>query len=268
MLTEEQWAKREGHITASFLPYLMAGDEKRMVAEWMRLVDHPDYVREDLSTFWAPSLGSYLEPFMLDWHERKTAQPLTRRGEWIEHPQFPYVGCTLDAFRESDHCVVDCKVLSRWTNLDEQRAFYTPQLLVQCRSMRAQLASLLIVYGGEEPQEYPAGWDQEYERAVWERVQWFWARVESLQAPCALPVVKGSVPAVKAYDMMATASANAWGSWAAQWLGNRDGAALFNESATELKHLVPPDAVKAYGAGLQVSRSKAGALTIREGSRE
>lgn len=265
MLTDEQWAKREGHITGSFLPYLMAGDEKRMVAEWMRLVEHPDYQRPHLGGDWGPTFGSYVEPFALDWHEAKTGQELTRRGEWVEHPQFAYVGCTLDAFRAADHAVIDCKVLSRWSNLDEQRAFYTPQLLVQCRSVRAQLASLLIVYGGEEPQEYPAGWDQEYERAVWERVQWFWERVESLQPPCALPVVKGSVPAVKAYDMMATSKANAWSVHAGRWLGNRDGAATFAEAAKELKGLTPPDAVKAYGGGIEISRSKAGALTIREG---
>lgn len=263
MLTEEQWAKREGHITASFLPYLMAGDEKRMVEEWMRLVDHPDYQRPDLSEEWAPSLGSYLEPFVIDWYERKTGQALSRRGEWVEHPQFPYVGCTLDAFRAADHTVIDCKVLSRWSNLDEQRAFYTPQLVVQCRSVRAQLASLLIVHGGDEPAEYPAGWDAEYEREVWERVQWFWGRVESLQPPCALPEVRGQVPAVKAYDM---ASSNAWAAQAAQWLGNKESATVFNTATKELKSLVPADAQKAFGHGVQVSRSKAGALTIREGT--
>lgn len=263
MLTEEQWALRAGHITASFLPYLMAGDEKRMVAEWMRLVEHPDYQRPDLSKDWGPSFGSHVEPFALDWHAAKTGQELTRRGEWVEHPQFPYVGCTLDAFRTADHCVVDCKVLSRWSNLDEQRAFYTPQLLVQCRSVRAQLASLLIVYGGEEPQEYPAGWDQDYERAVWERVQWFWERVESLRAPCALPVVKGSVPAVKEYDMTGS---NAWASNAAGWLQFKEAAGIFKASEKELKSLVPQDAVRALGHGVTVSRSKAGALTIREGA--
>lgn len=262
MLTDEQWAKRDGHITASFAPYLMAGDEKRMVSEWMRLVEHPDYVRPDLSREWAPSFGSYIEGFCLDWHQAKTGQELTRRGEWVEHPQYSYVGCTLDSYRDADKCVIDCKVLNRWSNLDEQRAFYTPQLLVQCRSVRAQLASLLIVYGGEEPQEYPAGWDQEYERQVWERVQWFWERVESLQPPCALPVVKGSVPAVKAYDMMATSKANAWSAHAGRWVESRDAAGIFADAAKEIKGLVPPDAVKAYGAGIQVSRSKAGALTI------
>lgn len=265
MLTDEQWAKREGHITASFLPYLMAGDEKRMVNEWMRLVEHPDYVRPDLSKEWGPSFGSYVEPYALDWHERKTGQPLTRRGEWVEHPQFPHVGCTLDSYRDVDKCVIDCKVLSRWSNLDEQRAFYTPQLLVQTRTVRAQLAALLIVYGGEEPQEYPAGWDAEYENQVWERVQWFWGRVESLQPPCALPEVKGSVPAVKAYDMMATGSANAWAAHAGRWLESKEAAGIFADAAKELKGLVPGDAVKAYGAGLQINRSKAGALTIREG---
>lgn len=263
MLTDEQWAKREGHIGASFAPWLMAGDEKRMVSEWMRLVDHPDYQRPLLGGEWGPTFGSYVEPFALDWHEAKTGQALTRRGEWVEHPSLDYVGCTLDAFRESDHCVLDCKVLSRWSNLEEQRAFYTPQLLVQCRAVKAQFAALLVVYGGEEPVEYPAGWNQDYERQVWERIEWFWGRVESLQPPCALPAVKGQVPAVKEYDM---SGSNAWTVYAGRWLGNREAAAVFNESASELKQLVPPDAVRAYGSGIAVSRSKAGSLTIREGT--
>jgi predicted phage-related endonuclease len=262
MLSAEQKRRREGKIGASFVPWLMAGNEEKMRREWMRLVEHPDYVEDDLSRDWGPSFGGYIEPFALDWHEAKTGLPLTRRGEWVEHPQFPYVGCTLDSYREADHCVVDCKVLSRWANLDEQRAFYTPQLLVQCRSVRAQLASLLIVYGGEEPAEYPAGWDQEYEALVWDRVQWFWERVESLQPPVALPEVKGSVPPVKAYDM---GSSNAWAAQAGLWLATKAPAANFASAAKELKGLTPPDAARAYGHGVAVSRSKAGALSIREG---
>ena len=42
-LTAEQQKHREDKITASFLPYLMAGDEKKILTEWQRIVGDPNY---------------------------------------------------------------------------------------------------------------------------------------------------------------------------------------------------------------------------------
>src|SRR5215475_16121879 len=56
-LTPEQHARRDGKIGASFIPYLMAGNEAKLLSEWRRLVGDPEYVEEDLSDVWLPSFG-------------------------------------------------------------------------------------------------------------------------------------------------------------------------------------------------------------------
>lgn len=259
MLTAEQAAKRRGKIGASFVPYLMAGSEDKIRSEWMRLVEHPDYVEEDFSTNWPVQFGSFIENFALDWHQMKTGQALTRRGEWIEHP-CGYVGCTLDAYREADRCVIDNKAPGRWRVLDDVLAFYPGQLVVQRACMQAERASLLIVHGGDEPTEYPISWDAEYEDEVWRRIGWFWACVENLQPPYKLPPAKSLVPAVRVVDMTGN---NSWADFAQTWLGNKEAYAAFNVAAKGVKSLVEDDVAKAFGHGICATRSRAGALTIK-----
>jgi predicted phage-related endonuclease len=262
MLTDEQRARRAGKVTASFVPALMAGDERRMLAEWMRLVDHPDYVEEDLSENWSVEFGSYIEPFALDWHVQRTGYPLTLRGDWVWHSEHSWLGATLDAWREHDSTVIDCKAPGAYRNLDEVRAYYAPQLLVQRACLNADRAALLIVHGGAEPVEYEATWDAAYEAQVWERIHWFWQRVETLQPPCAIPAVKGPVPAIRTVDMTGS---NAWAQGAAEWLGHQAAAGRFNDSVKILKSLIEPDVMKAFGHGISATRSRAGAISIKEG---
>src|SRR4051794_4178493 len=95
MLTAAQQSKRDGHVTASFLPALIAGKGDRIVNEWRRLIGDPSYALEDTSDNWPMRLGDVLESFILDWHERKTGHRIIRRGHFIEHPDLPWLGCTL-----------------------------------------------------------------------------------------------------------------------------------------------------------------------------
>lgn len=261
MLTEEQRLRRYGKIGASFVPALMAGDSQRIGEEWMRLVDHPDYKEPDFSDDWLVQLGSYAEDFTLNWHARKTGQPLVHRGQWMDHPDLAYIGCTLDAYRAVDRMVLDCKWRIGFQPVDEARAYYCGQLVVQKACVKAHKAGLLIVHGGAEPREYEAEWSDDYERQVWERVAWFWGRVETLQAPCEIPGIKAPVPAIKEYDM---AGNNEWGALADNWLTNKGAYECFNRAAKGLKEMVPADAARAFGHGITASRNKAGSLSIKE----
>lgn len=262
MLTEEQKRRRSGKIGASFIPALMAGKEDSITREWMRLVDHPDYVEEDLSKNWPVILGNVLEGPMLDWYEWRHSCLLTRRGEWAPHPGLDYLGCTLDAFREADRTNIDCKWMSRFRPIDDARLYYTGQLVVQKACTKADRSALLVVHGGDEPTEYEATWDEEYERVVWERIAWFWGRVETLQPPVALPEVKAPVPAIRIVDM---SDSNAWGSAAADWLANKAAAAAFEASKKTMKELIEPDVAKAFGHGVTANRSKSGAIGFKAG---
>ena len=153
MLSPEQLAARENKITASFLPALMAGNEQVILSKWRELIGDPTWVRDDLTDDWLPSFGSYVEPFALDWHQRKTGKALTRRGEVVTHPTRPYVAATLDAWREADNTVIDCKTINAHRALDDVVSYYVPQLICQRACVGADKAALLIVHGGTEPQE-------------------------------------------------------------------------------------------------------------------
>jgi hypothetical protein len=252
---------RDTRVGASFVPALMAGKSEAIMQEWKRLVGDPSYQPENLDGVWPVQIGKYLEPFVLDWEERKSG-PLDRRGEWVQNPNRNWLGCTLDAYRASTSTVLDCKVVGQWRKLDEVISYYTPQMLVQRDCTGAENASLLIVHGGSEPVEYPVTWPVGYEADVWTRLDGFWDCVESLTPPCELPELLAPVPAVKTYDM---GTSNAWVSNAATWALNKSAAKDFDAASKELKALVPADAIKCFGGGITVSRSKAGSLSIKEG---
>src|SRR5215467_830757 len=260
-LTQEQKAARKGRIGASFVPSLMAGNEAAIRQEWMRLVEHPDYQEEDFADNWPVNFGQYIEDFSLNWHARKTGQALTRRGEWIAHPERRYIGCTLYAWRAQDNCVLDLKAPGAYRVLDDVLAYYPGQLVVQKACAKADRAALVIVHGGAEPKEFEVTWDSEYEGEVWRRVDWMWGMVESLIEPYPLPPAKGLVPAVRIVDMEGN---NAWSDFAATWLQNKTAAAAFNHAAKGIKSLMEDDVVKAFGHGIVANRSRAGAVTIKQ----
>lgn len=259
MLTAAQHANRDGKIGASFLPILMAGDEAKIINEWRRLIGDPAYEPLDFSGNWAVSLGSFLEPFVLDWHERKTGKKIIGRQEWSSHPTRPYVGCHIDGF--CDGAVIDCKVVGHHRRIDEVIAHYTPQMVAQKACTDADRAVLLIVHGGAEPVEHEVYWDDAYSKALWERVDGFWACVESLTPPFALPAVVAPMKAEKIVDF---AGSNSWAADAAVWLSTKQAASDNKDAEKALKAAVPADAARCFGYGVAISRNKAGSLSLRE----
>lgn len=260
-LTPEQQEAHATKITASFVPYLMAADMPKIIAKWKQLVGDPTYEPEDLSENWPVNFGSHVEGFAIDWHERKTAQKLIRRQEVVVHPLYPYVSASLDAWREEDRSVIDCKTVNSYRPIDDVQAFYVPQLIIQRACANADRAALLIVHGGLEPKEYQVSWDADYEVLVWERIHWLWQCVQDLEPPADLPAAAAPVPAVKTYDMTGS---NQFADGANRWLANKEAAGKFDKAAKDLKALVPADAKLTHGHGIQISRATNGNLSIRE----
>lgn len=269
-LTAIQMTARENRVTASFLPALMAGDEAKILNEWRRIVDDPAYEPEYLSDKWPVQFGSFIEPFALDWHQKRTGQALIRRGENVTHPERPHVCCTLDAWRPSDRAVVDCKAIGQWRKLDEVIPYYVPQLVVQRACLGAEKASLLIVHAGGEPVEHPVEWAPEYEAAVWQRVDEFWRCVETLTPPVAMAPVAAPAPPEqwRSIDLDASGDAPNWGAdmrshldrWAVTAVQAKE-----NAKATKaVKELLPEDVGLVTCDGVKVSRAKNGAVSIKE----
>jgi hypothetical protein len=263
-LTKKQLAAREGKVTASFVPALMAGDRDKIMSEWRCLVGDPAWKPEDFSFNWPVQFGSYIEKFALDWHARKNRAKLTRRGEVVVHPEYKFISCTLDAYDAELLTVIDCKALGMWRKLDEAIQYYTPQLIVQRGCVVGALrASLLIVHGGSEPVEYPVDIDPAYEATVWERIMQFWKCVEDMTPPFEMESALAPVVPVKTYDFSGD---NVWCNEAGIWLENRESAKKFETAAKAIKSAMPEDGIIANGGGITVSRNKAGSLTIKDAS--
>lgn len=271
-LTALQMEARANRLTASFLPALMAGDEQKILNEWRRIVDDPAYEPEDLSDKWPVQFGSFIEPFALDWHQRRTGQALIRRGENVTHPDRPHVCCTLDAWRPSDRAVVDCKAIGQWRKLDDVIPYYVPQLVVQSGCLGAEKASLLIVHGGGEPVEHPVEWTPEYEAAVWQRADEFWRCVETLTPPVAMTPVAPPVPPEqwRTVDLLERDGPN-WAddmrSHLTLWYATAAYAKNNAKATKAVKDLLPDDVGLVTWDGVKVSRAKNGAVTIRESDR-
>jgi hypothetical protein len=259
-LTPEQLAKRGDRVSASFVPYLIAGKEDRIRSEWCKLVGYPGVIEPQFDP-WRSKYADAIEPLALDHHEEKTGLALIRRREVVVHPVRDYVCCTLDSYRAEDGCVIDCKAWVTWQKIEYICSFLTPQMIVQKACVGASAAALLIVHGGTEPVEYPISWEPEYEAQVWERVEWFWSCVQSLTPPVALPTIEPPVIAVKTYDMK---TSNAWSEQAAIWLRDKDAAKSFDKASAEIKTLAPADAKRAFGHGIEITKAKNGAMTIKE----
>ncbi len=264
MLTPAQMKARDNRLTASVAPVVMGDDQAKLTERWKVAIGATP--EPDLSDVWAVQWGVHGEQFALDWHERTTGHALTERGTFCQHPKLPYIGCTLDAYRAFDDCVLDCKVSSSFNPLDDLQDYYTPQIIVQMRCRNASRGALLIVHGTAAPRELEIKPDPEYESEMWSRLAAFWVCVETLTPPTALPKMippgqwrkvvldgEGSQPNW-APDMMASLRV---------WRHTKGQADMYATAAKEIREIIPEDVGLIEFENLRVIRNRAGAITVK-----
>lgn len=261
MLSPSQISQRDGKLTASRVACLMTGDPDKILNLWQEMTGDPDFVEEDLSGIWAVQLGSFTEPFQLDWYERRTGKPLSRRGDVIVHPDHPWAAATLDAWDDERAAPVECKHVGGFEKTATILARYSPQAHWQMLVTKSKECVFSIIEGAREPIIETVHMDEDYAYTLWLRAEQFMECVRNLTPPVALPAVAAPVKAEKLYDMTGN---NAWAASAATWVTTRTAAKDFEAATKELKAITPADAVKCTGHGVSISRSKTGSLTIRE----
>jgi hypothetical protein len=265
MLTAEQQRARAFRTTASQAPIIMSGDTDKILRLWQERIGEAE--PEDLSDSWPVQLGSYLESFVLDWHERKTGMELTDRGTFYVHPEYSDIGATLDCYRPIDDTVIDAKVCSHWQPLDDITAYYCPQIIVQMRCRAAAHGALLVVHGGSPPQEIPIIPNADYENILWQRLLAFELCVRTLTPPSPIAPI---VPPEQ-WRTIDLATADPWPNWANELTSNlerwRDLKPLaneFQEIVDNIKSLLPGDVGRLDYGGMTIRRNRRGALTIKE----
>jgi hypothetical protein len=267
-LSKAQLAARDGKLTASFASPLCAGNETVILNRWKELIGDPSYSPDTFDDNWPVQFGAFVEPFALDWHERKTHHELTRRGEVVTHPTRPHVCATIDSYRAHDNTVIDCKVSNEFHDLDALLRYHSPQLLVQMECTGAVYSALLVVHGGGEPQELQAHFSEAWAAQVWQTLDAFWRCVETLTPPVAIPLPPPPPEKWRKIDLDAPEGGqHNWaaemrelaGRWAASIAAAKDNA----EAATQIKALMPTDCGYLATGIVEVKRNRARSLSIK-----
>lgn len=258
-LTPEQHAARAGKIGASDIAKIVGGDPIEIYRLWEEKVG--TRAPDDLTDNWPVYRGTETEQMHLNWQERKNRHAISRRGDSVAHYRYDWACCTLDGWIDELQCPIECK----WVNGNEPydpviRHRYTPQCQWQMEITGADQCALSVIMGAADPLLDFIQRDADYAALLLERAWSFIQHVRNKTPPVDLPVIPLPVDAVTLYDMTGN---NEWANHAGIWTELRDSAAAYDDAAKILKSLVPADAKKCFGHGVQITRSRAGTLSLR-----
>jgi len=138
---------------------------------------------------------------------------------------------------------------------------YQPQLQWIMWVTNTQQAALSVIMGANQPVVEYIDRDDGYIAEMGKRATAFMECVRTRTIPVKIDEpVAAPIPG-RVYDMN---NSNAWVSEAFVWLGNIGAKKAAEAAEKELKHMVPADAKKCFGAGIRITRDRAGRLSLRE----
>jgi predicted phage-related endonuclease len=260
LLTAAQIAARKGKLGASDVRPLMTSDEAGIRKLWLEKTGQVE--PDDLSRVWPIALGVATEPLQIEWYLVKHGGHLSRMGEVVQHPKLPWAVCTLDAWVDELECPFEAKHLGGREPIEVIIDRYQPQFHWQMGVTGASQVALSAIFGANEPIIEFIERDQSYLDELFRRGAQFMRFVKAGKCPVALEPVPSPAPnSFKDYDMREN---NQWCSEAFVWLESRNGFERCRDSEKVLKSLVPADAKKCHGANVQITRDRAGRLSLRE----
>jgi hypothetical protein len=216
---------------------------------------------EDLSHIWAVRLGEATEQLQLNWYEERQRQAISRRGEVCIHADVEWAAATLDGWIDELKCPIEAKHVGGREPLEVVIDRYQPQLQWLQFVTGAEQCALTIIVGAAPPVVEFIERADDYIDEMFRRGDQFMQCVRARMPPVDLPAVPSPINATAVYDMTAS---NEWCSYAVEWLDTRDAASKNEDCSKLLKSLVPADAKKAHGAGVSITRNRAGHLSLRE----
>jgi len=157
--------------------------------------------------------------------------------------------------------VFEAKHVNAFAKPEEIQERYYPQLQHNIYVTGADGAYLSVIYGNHKWEVYQIPRDDGYITGLIGVERQFWRCVETGDEPVPVEPPKANVEAVRKVDM---SDSNSWAEHANVWLANKGYAKAFETSVKEIKALIEEDVAEAFGHGIKASRSKSGAITIRE----
>jgi hypothetical protein len=239
---------------------ILSGNAERIVRLWQE--KRGEIEPEDLSGALNVMLGRWTEAFNRQWYQAQSGLPVSRSGDIAVAGEHPWRRCTLDGYVEAMGAVFEAKHVSGFSKPDEVLERYMPQLQHNMAVVNADRALLSVIFGNHKWEVYEVALDWLYQHELFEAEQRFWDCVQSGDQP--VPAAVPAPPRPIGVREMCFEGNNLWAAAAADWLDHREAAKVHASAVTQLKCLVEDDVARAFGHGIEIRRSKAGALLIRE----
>ncbi len=235
-----------------------------MAGEWTALWEEKTgrSEPEDLSRIIQVQLGSFTEAFNLAWFEQETGMAVsTDDCDGLVHAERDFMRANLDG--RANGGIVEAKHTAAWAKDEEIVSRYYPQVqhcMVVAGLPRTYLS---VIFGNNRWQFFPIEADEEFQDSLIRLETEFWGYVEADECP---PNVAGQSVDIAFDDLIEVEMTgnNEWAANAADWLDCRDHARDFKTADKGLKELTPADAKRAFGYGIEINRSRNGALRIKE----
>jgi predicted phage-related endonuclease len=263
-LTAERRELRKTQIGGSDANILMSGEEDRIYRLWQ--IKRGEADDEDLSDNLAVQMGSYTEPFNRLWFQKVAKLEVYGVGQQLVHADYDFIGCTLDGLVNVDGepAIFEAKHVGAFNyKLDTIVERYQPQLQ-HCMAVAGTDKAVLSVLSGNSKHEWiVVEADPFYQAQLLDIEIAFWRAVEGGVAPARTAAVAAPVSA-KTLAIKDMSASNEWGAAADDYLRTKTAAQTHDKAKDTLKSLIPADAWKAFGAGIEVERDKRGALRIKE----
>lgn len=258
-----EWhAGRRKGMGGSDANVLMAGDPDAILDLWR--VKRGEKEPEDLSGILPVIFGTVTEPLNRYWYTRQTGRAVANAGETRNHPDYSFMACTLDGttLTAAAHpAIFEAKTVNAWSNIEEVEQRYWPQLYHNAAVCGLKHAVLSVFIGTLKWELVEVGIDDWYLAELIDRERAFWNTVETGQAPPGMEPVAAPVK-VETFRTVDLTGSNEWASAAGDWLENQGSARVFASAEKSIKALVDADVGVAHGYGIQVKRSRNGALRI------
>ena len=238
---------------------------KIMSGSWLELWEEKTGRRatEDLSDVLQVQIGIVTEELNRHWFELQTGLAVGRENcAGLAHPTHEFMVGNIDGWVLDG--VIECKHVSAFAKDEATIERYYPQLQHYLAVTSSPRGYLSVIYGNHRWEFYQVDADPEYQTELIEREAAFWWHVENDVAPKSQEAAE---PTEIAFDTMRSVDMtgnNHWSTHAGDWLETRTAAARFTSATKGLKELMESDVKLATGYGVKVSRSRNGALTVRE----
>ena len=253
-------------------PKTIGGSDAQRIwkGDWISLWEEKTGRAEpaDLSDVFRVQLGIHTEQFHLDWikshHGHSNMMPPAGNGIYT-HPNCAWAHVSPDAVLAGPTKDIPVEVKHTNARMDvwESASYYSAQLQHAMAIMDAPQILFSAICGNEAPKPVWIDRDDNFIAELVSREAAFWDYVERDERPGDQEVGTATVACLREVDM---GKNNAWVNTASQITDIHPKHAEMEKSLKslkeEIKGLVPEDARRAFGAGVNVSRNTKGALVL------